>query len=49
MEAVVFVAVALALGALGIRIGMLAAPRIDRWIQRSEDAANEEERRRDSD
>jgi hypothetical protein len=36
VDALLVVVVGLVVGALGVGIGMLAAPRIDRWLQRRE-------------
>jgi ABC-type dipeptide/oligopeptide/nickel transport system permease component len=40
-EVVVFVAVALVVAIIGIRLGMLAAPRLERWLDRDDDAGGE--------
>jgi ABC-type dipeptide/oligopeptide/nickel transport system permease subunit len=36
MEILLVVAIGLLAGAIGVAVGMLAAPRIDRWLQRRE-------------
>ncbi|HEY3072159.1 MAG TPA: hypothetical protein VGJ46_05015 [Candidatus Limnocylindrales bacterium] len=36
MEILLIVAIGLLAGAVGVAVGMLAAPRIDRWLQRRE-------------
>jgi hypothetical protein len=41
-EALLFVLIALALGAVGIVIGMLVAPRLSRWAERDEEEGPKE-------